>query len=356
MKVLALVPNTLGHAPGQRSLIETWEPSLRRAGIEIDYRPFETERMHEILYQPGNYLPKAVQMATRYVTRFGLLRDLDEFDAVFVYREAALIGPAILEKLIARRKPIIYNLDDPLFMPYRSHVNGFLSYLKFSGKIKELMRISKVFISNSARIIEYASQFNRNAWQIPNTIDLNVYRYEPFPEKPERVCIGWSGSPSTVPNMTMLGAALRKLREKTDYDLHLIGGTDFDLPGVKYTAQNWQAATEVEDLRRMQIGLIPLPNHEWNNYKFIMKTTQYMALGIVPVGSSLASNPEVIRHGENGFLADTDEEWAECLRVLVEDDALRNRMSAQAASDARDDYSLEANMPKVIEAFRSAVK
>lgn len=355
MRVLALVPNTLGHAPGQRSLIEAWEPALRQAGILIDYKPFETERMHKILYEPGHYAAKAAGMLTRYATQFGVLRNLDEYDAVFVYREASLIGPALLEKLISRRKPIIYYLDDPLFVPYRSHVNGYLSYLKFSGKINELMRMSKVFISNSSHVLDYASQFNKNLRKIPNTIDTNVYRYEPFPENPEKVSIGWSGSPSTVPNMTMLAPALRKLAKRVDYNLHLIGGTDFDLPGIEYQARNWKAETEVEDLRRMQIGLIPLPQNAWNKWKFIMKTTQYMSLGIVPVGTPMASNPEDIQHGVNGFLAGTDEEWVECLTTLIENSELRNKMSRQAAKDAKERYSLEANAPKVIEAFRAAL-
>lgn len=353
MKVLALVPNSLGHSPGQRSLIEIWEPSLRKAGIEIDFRPFETDRLHEVLYKKGHFLTKASEMMVSYVKRFGLLKDLDDYDAVFVYREAALIGPALLEKLIARRKPIIYNLDDPLFVPYKSNSNSYLSYLKFFGKIDELIKMSKVFISNSSHIIEHASHLSTNTWKIPNTIDFGVYEYKPI--STERVCIGWSGSLSTVPNMTMLGKPLRDLSKEVDFDVHLIGGTDFDLPGVKYSSQLWQAETEVADLRRMQIGLIPLPPVEWNRYKFIMKTTQYMALGIVPIGTPLSSNPEVIRPGENGFLADTDKQWKDCLQLLVSDDALRNRLSRQAADDAKRDFSLEAVMPRVIEAFRSAV-
>ncbi len=356
MRVLALVPNTLGHAPGQRSLIETWEPFLKQAGIHIDYKPFETDRLHKILYQPGHYLTKATEMFTIYVRRFGLLRNLDDYDAVFVYREAALIGPALLEKLIARRKPIIYNLDDPLYIPYRSNSNGYFSYLKFFSKINELMRMSKVFISNSSHILEHASQFNGNLWKIPNTIDTNVYVYKPFPKHLERVCVGWSGSPSTTQNMTMLAPALKKLSERVNFDLHLIGGTEFDLPDLKYSAQNWVAESEVEDLIKMQIGLIPLPDNEWNKRKFIMKTTQYMALGIVPVGTPIASNPEVIKHGVNGFLADTDDEWVKYLEILITDEKLRNKMSAQAAHDAEENFSLRVIIPKVIEAFRSAVK
>ncbi|HMS43896.1 MAG TPA: glycosyltransferase, partial [Pyrinomonadaceae bacterium] len=139
-------------------------------------------------------------------------------------------------------------------------------------------------------------------------------------------------------------------------DIHFIGGTDFGLENVKYSAQKWNGETEVEDLRKIQIGLVPLPENSWNGYKFIMKTAQYMALGIVPVGTPMASNTEVIKHGENGFLAATDAEWVEYLTILAEDSNLRNAMSRQAAQDAQENYSLEANAPKVIEAFRASLR
>ena len=105
----------------------------------------------------------------------------------------------------------------------------------------------------------------------------------------------------------------------------------------------------------MQIGLVPLPDNEWNKHKFIMKTAQYMALGIVPVGTPMASNTEVIRHGENGFLAATDDEWFEYLTILVKDSELRNKMSTAAVEDARTKYSLEANTSKIISAFKAAL-
>ena len=355
MRVLTLVPSQKGYSPGQRGSIELWESVLKSAGITLDYAPFETDKLNGILYKSGNHLSKAFEMVRGYADRIGLLRRIDEYDAVFVYREAALFGPAFLEKIIARRKPLIYQLDDPLFMPYKSPSNGYLSYLKFFGKIKEIIRISKVVMVNSSHIREYAAQFNKNIWQIPSIVDTKKFTYEPFDETRKRVCVGWSGSPTTLKNIKLVEKPLARLSEKDICDIHFIGGTDFDLDGVKYTAQKWNGEREVEDLRQLQIGLVPLPDNSWNKYKFIMKTAQYMALGIVPVGTPMASNTEVIRHGENGFLAATDDEWVEYLTVLVEDSNLRNRMAKKAAEDARAKYSLEANASKIIEAFRFAV-
>ncbi|MEP6900472.1 MAG: glycosyltransferase family 4 protein [Actinomycetota bacterium] len=356
MRVLTLVPHQKGHAPGQRGSIELWEKILAPEGITLDYAPFESEKLHEILYKSGNYMAKAFEMIKGYADRIGLLKRLGDYDAVFVYREAALLGPAFLEKMIARKKPIIYQLDDPLYMPYRSPSNGYLSYLKFFGKIKEIIRISKIVIANSSHIRDYSLQFNKNVRQIPSIVDTNQFVYQPFPAHPERVCIGWSGSPTTLKNIKLVEKPLQEISARDFCDIHFIGGTDFDLEKVKYTAQKWNGTSEVEDLRRIQVGLVPLPDFSWNKHKFIMKTAQYMALGIVPVGTPMASNPEVIRHGENGFLAANDGEWTEFLTTLVKDDKLRNEMSATAATDAQAKYSLEANAPKIIEAFRAAVK
>ena len=356
MRVLTLVPSRKGYSPGQRGSIELWEKILAPEGIELVYAPFESEKLQKILHTSGNQIAKAAEMFKSYADRLKLLKNLDEYDAVFVYREAALLGPAFLEKRIARKKPIIYQLDDPLYMPYRSPSNGYLSYLKFFGKIKEIIGLSKVVIANSSHIRDYCLQFNKNVWQVPSIVDTNQFVYQPFPTQPEKVTIGWSGSPTTLKNIKLVEKPLQAISAKNICDIHFIGGTDFGLENVEYTAQKWNGATEVEDLRRIQIGLVPLPDFSWNAHKFIMKTAQYMALGIVPVGTPMASNPEVIRHGENGFLAATDAEWIEYLTMLVKDDKMRNEMSAEAAKDARDKYSLEANTPKIIEAFKTAVK
>ena len=203
MEVLALIPNQYGHAPGQRSSIELWETVLAPVGINIHYAPFETVRLHEVLYQPGHYATKVTEMLRAYIERLKLLGDLKRFDAVFVYREAALLGPAFLEKMVARRGlPIIYQLDDPLFVPYMSPSNGYLSYLKFFGKIAEICRLAKVVMVNSTQIREYVSQYNQNIWQVPSVVDTRQYVYRPdlLEKQTDEVCIGWSGSPTTIGN------------------------------------------------------------------------------------------------------------------------------------------------------------
>jgi glycosyltransferase involved in cell wall biosynthesis len=356
VNVLALVPNSYGFSPGQRSSIELWERVLEPAGIRLRYAPFETDRLRKVLYQPGHTRVKAVEMLRACARRLQLLRRLSEFDAVFVYREAALIGPAFLEKWIARRgKPIIYQLDDPLYIPYRSPTNGYLAYLKCFGKVAEISRISRVVIVNSTHHREYVARYNDNIWQIPSVVDAEKYTYQPQTSRPDCVCIGWSGSHTTTGNLRVIAEALQHLTKRVKHQTHLIGATEQALPGVPCSGQSWCAETEVQDLRKIQVGMVPLPVNEWNKRKFYMKVVQYMALGIPPVCTPLGSNLEVVEHGVTGFLADTHDEWVTCLERLILDHSLRHEMSQRASQVAHAKYSLQSNSSSIISAFQSAV-
>ncbi len=355
MSVLALVPTKCGCSPGQRSSIELWEKVLTRANIHLTFEPFETDRLHQFLYEPGHYAAKVTEVARACAARLRLVRRVESFDAVFIYREAALLGPAFLEKRIARRgKPIIYQLDDPLYVPYRSPANGYLSYLKCFGKIKNICRMSRVVIVNSTHIREFASRYNNNIWQIPCVVDSDTYSFQPSTAVPGPVRIGWSGSPTTAVNLAVVADALRVLTKRVEHRVHLIGGLRFDLPGIPYIARSWCADTEVDDLREIEVGMVPLPVNEWNRRKFYMKVVQYMALGIPSVCTPLGSNPEVIAPGVTGFLASTTSEWVEYLERLIRDRALRLWMAQNCAREAREKYSLTANADRIIAAFRAA--
>jgi glycosyltransferase involved in cell wall biosynthesis len=356
MRVLALTPNLYGVSPGQRSSIELWDKVLAPAGIGVDHAPFETEELRRVIYQRGQPAAKAVELLRAYWRRLGSLRVLDHYDAVLVYREAALIGPELIERWAAHKgKPIIYQLDDPLYVPYRSPWSGWGSYLKFFGKVKRIIELSSTVIVNSRHHRDYAERYNRNVWQVPSVVDADVYRYLPRPPGRDCVSVGWSGSPTTVGNLAVIAEPLRAVARRADVSVEVIGATDSPLDDVPMTVRPWRADTEVADLRRLDIGLLPVPLSEWNKRKFYMKLVQYMALGIPAVCTPLGSNPDVVEHGKTGFLADTPADWQRYIELLVEDGERRARMSEHAAQVGQAKYTLQANAEKIIAAFRSAL-
>jgi glycosyltransferase involved in cell wall biosynthesis len=186
-------------------------------------------------------------------------------------------------------------------------------------------------------------------------VDADVYRYLPRTPGRDGVSVGWSGSPTTVGNLAVIAEPLRAVARRADARVEVIGATDSPLGDIPMTVRPWRADTEVADLRRLDIGLLPVPLSEWNKRKFYMKLVQYMALGIPAVCTPLGSNPDVVEHGKTGFLADTPADWQRYIELLVEDGELRARMSEHAAQVGQAKYTLQANAEKIIAAFRSAL-
>jgi glycosyltransferase involved in cell wall biosynthesis len=111
---------------------------------------------------------------------------------------------------------------------------------------------------------------------------------------------------------------------------------------VDLTVVRWTVEREVSDLQSLDIGVYPLPLDDWVSGKSGLKAIQYMAFGIPPVATGLGTTPMIVRHGENGLLVKTDEEWLESLETLIRDPALRRRLGEAARRDAVAKYSTSA--------------
>jgi glycosyltransferase involved in cell wall biosynthesis len=358
MRVLVLTPYPYGSAAGPRSSFEIWERVLAEAGITLDYAVFETDELHKIIYEPVALHRKAYELGRAYVKFIPKARAARDYDAVLINREAALVGPALIERWVASfGKPIIYHIDDPLYIPYRSPSNGVLSYLKFFGKVKSLCRMSTVVTANSPSHVAFAKQFSSNVWEIPSVVDADIYDgWRPRQDPTAAVCVGWSGSHSTTPNLQVVREPMRVIGERDDAVIRLIGAADFGVPDVKHIGAMWNPDTEVDDLRQLDIGLVPVPLTPWTPHKFYLKAVQYMALGIPPIATPLGANPSMIEEGKSGFLADDSAAWIADMTRLIEDPDLRLEMGQRAADVAHSRYTLQANAERIVGAFRSALQ
>jgi glycosyltransferase involved in cell wall biosynthesis len=69
---------------------------------------------------------------------------------------------------------------------------------------------------------------------------------------------------------------------------------------------------------------------------FGIATVEAMAAGAVPVVINKGGQPEIVRHGQNGFVWNTLDELKRYTHLLAEDRSLWNRMSAAARQRAQD--------------------
>jgi glycosyltransferase involved in cell wall biosynthesis len=354
MRVLALMPGLYDTSPGQRYRLEQWEPLLRERGVEITWAPFEDDELHSIVYKPGR-MGKKLQLVTRNLARrLSTIGKASKYDLVYILREAALLGPPVFERLLyQQRVPFVFDFDDAIFVSYRSPSNGYLSYLKFASKTKTICRLASHVMVGNPYLAEYASAVNDNVTVIPTTIDTVKYRVSPPKTTDGPIVIGWTGSFSTVQHLDTLRGALKKLAETEQFRLRVIGTPAYELPPVDVEAMQWRAATELEDLRAIDIGVMPLPDDNWSKGKCGLKALQFMALGIPTICSPVGVNTDIIQDNENGFLAMSESEWVDKLTRLLRDAELRRRLGDAGRVTVEQRYSAATQAPRVYEIFKS---
>src|SRR5688572_10485968 len=173
--------------------------------------------------RPGQTLAKAWGVSRALGRRLGLLRTARRYDAVYVFREAALAGPPVVETLLARRGArLVLDYDDAIWVSYVSPANPYLAKLKFPGKTATLRRIARHVMAGNAYLADYARRFNDRVSVVPTTIDTE--RYQPVERPPNDVpVIGWTGRYSTAKYLELLSAPLRRLRERIAFRLVVVG-------------------------------------------------------------------------------------------------------------------------------------
>jgi glycosyltransferase involved in cell wall biosynthesis len=351
MRIAALVPYRTDTVAGQRFRIETWARLLAPRGIEVDFFPFASQALTEVLYQNGRHLQKTLAMMGCYVDQLSRVLIAKKPDIVFIYREAALIGPAFIERLTRRwRAPIIYDIDEPLFVPYASPRNPILSRLRFQSKIRKLMEMSDhVFAVNQA-IAKYAAEAAPRVSIVPMAADTDRYSPGKAPESPLRV--GWAGTRTSQKNLDLLAEPMARLGKSHGASLRVIADEPMTLPDVNLDFIPWAFDSEVGQLRECLIGVVPIQRDEWCEWKFYFKLVQFMSLGLPVIATPIGSNLEIVEDGKNGFFADSPDEWYARLVQLAGDPAMRARLGKAARETVLARFSMAGQVDFLERVFR----
>ena len=186
---------------------------------------------------------------------------------------------------------------------------------------------------------------------LPTVIDPKRYRKKEVYSS-GKVWIGWIGSPSTLKYVKAIKQELEEVCREANAGLLLVNGNEgFSFQG-DLNMIPWSEAGEVEAILQMDIGIMPLPDNEWERGKCAYKLIQYMACGLPVVASPVGMNKEVVRNGENGFLAEGSAEWKEGLLRLVRDEVLRKMMGEKGFELVQERFTLKGNFEVMVAEVR----
>ncbi len=358
-RLLVLASKPRGLSPSQRFRLEQWAPRLQRDhGIDLDFMPFESRALSEALYKPGHLLTKAALVLRDFARRAEIVNEARNYDAIVIHREAALIGPAVYERAIARLgKPIIYDFDDSIWSPAQEMRHGLLSRLHFFGKTRTICGLATVVSAGNSFLADYARRWNPNVRIIPTSIELDDYPVidEPKSDRPFVVC--WTGSTSTLAHFEYAREALERLATQLPLAVKVICNEPPHRPiaGAEMRFVPWRKENEAQEIGDCHVGIMPLPDDEVTRGKCGLKALQYMATGRPAVISPVGMNVDLVQSGENGLLAASADEIVTALLQLAGSAELRAKLGAAGRRTIETSYSADAVAAKFAGLVREVV-
>lgn len=353
-KVLIITNHRKNRSPGQRFRFEQYLDFLTSNHIKFEW-DILLSKEDDLIFYSDKSIAKILLLIKIFFKRLNTLRKVKNYDAIFIFREAFVVGGAFFERWISKRNSnIIFDFDDAIWLKNISNQNKKYEWLKKTKKTNEIIKISKVIITGNSYLADYARKFNSNIHIIPTTIDTS-YHLPCSNRINDIITIGWTGSSTTLPYFEEILPELEKLKRRFGNRIcfRIIVDVNKYYPTLDTHTTFWSMNTEIEDLQKIDIGLMPLPHTEWAKGKCGLKGLQFMALEIPTIMSAVGVNMEIIKDGQNGFLASSKIEWIEKLTYLIESRDLRYKIGQAGRLMVLEKYSVEVNKEKYLSIFNS---
>lgn len=293
-----------------------------------------------------------------------------------IYERASLYAMAGVELAGELRRPLLVELNAPLALEQKAYRAALLDTLAADAERWTLGRADAVLVVSTA-LREYVTGLGvrpERVHVVPNAVDQDLFR--PGPREPsvraryglgEGPVLGFVGGLRPWHGVDVLPALLERLaRRRPDVQLAIVGEgplrraleEEVRARGLREAAV-FTGALPQESVaalvRQFHVALAPYPRLEHAFYFSPLKLFEYLASGTAVVAPCVGQIAEMIRDGETGLLyppGDQEALTAACERLL-DDPALRLRLSEAAAELVRGRYTWDCNAARVVEIARS---
>ena len=297
-----------------------------------------------------------VELPRSSIGRLQLLQQAKRHDLVVLQKK---LFPLPYVALLRRVNPnLVFDVDDAVM--FHELERGEVVTGNFFRRFAAIAAASRIVVTGNAYLAEFASVARstdqRAVAILPTPIDTRRLAAKTRYDSPDGPVIGWMGTKGNLHQLKPFASTLCSLQAQIPtLRLRILADRTLDLPGVNIDNKPWTAAGEADDLRNFDIGIMPLEDNLWNRGKGGFKLLQYMAAGLPAIASPVGINADIVRHGENGFLARTDAEWHDNLLMLARDHELRRRIGLAARKTIEDAYSLDGYLERYCNLIESCL-
>lgn len=329
-------------------------PYFEMCGWEVKVSPLFSDAYLRQFY---NGDPRWLETALAYLRRILSLIEAKHYDLIWIEKELFPFLPAIAELLLKRSGvPYVVDYDDALFHRYDQHWLWPVRAL-FGQKIDTVMKHAVLVVAGNEYLAQRAEAAGAKCVEIvPTVVDLDRYSPGVAKENVETpLSVGWIGTPWTSQFLLPLKEVFKYLKDNFQVRFIAVGGKPELLKELGGETWPWTEESEVNSIRQMDIGIMPLPDKPFTRYKCGYKLIQYMACGLPVVASPVGVNNQIVEHKSNGFLADGEKEWRNSLAALLGNAEIRKKMGHTGRKKIESWYSLQVQAPRLETLLRQLI-
>ena len=328
-------------------------PYLEEAGFKVEVSSLFSEKYLENLYSGKSTFKESLK---GYIQRFLTLFSVGKYDVLIIEKELFPYLPACFEwflKWIGVKYIVDY--DDAIFHNYDQSSNPIIRNF-LSRKIATVMKNASVVVAGNAYLADYAKNSGAKKIEIiPTVIDLDRYPQKNYSQGSTDFIVGWVGTRSTFEkHLAPCKNWIQELEiSHPEIKFHVVGiPTDMGMgKNVKWIP--WTEETEVAEIQKMDVGIMPLQNSLWEKGKCAYKLIQYAASGVPGIASDVGMNKEVTIPNETGYLVDSAQEWKQKIIELKNNKDERIRLGENARKLVEEKYCIQVTAGKWVQLLRN---
>ncbi|WP_437228313.1 glycosyltransferase family 4 protein [Planctomicrobium sp. SH661] len=329
------------NVPSTRYRILPYLARLQRLGVTCDVAHSYPEK-----YQKIDWLGwRASHLLRGVIRRVNLWKARrTHYDVIVLEREIFDDPTWHLEAAFRRvTNRFVLDVDDAIFLRYPE------KFAKIAGMVDHILAGNRLLAEECRKHCEHVTV-------IPTAIDLNDYMFDAARVPNPVPVVGWIGTPANLPYLKIALPALERLALERQFILRIItsdAAAVQALPfrNVQVEFRKWSAMTATSEVRHFDLGIMPLPNEEWERYKCGFKLLQYMACSLPAIASPVGVNREIITHGVNGLLAESEQDWFEALNRILDQPQTAQSMGVEARMRIERHYSIDVQLPRLYSAL-----
>lgn len=284
-----------------------------------------------------------------------------KYDIVYFQKRYLRIDIKLNKLARAMEKKTLFDIDDA--------PGGTKLSAEAEKRAAEMIRTSSAVIVGSHKLRDFVQNFNDNVYLIPSPVNLTYYKPRKEVMNRSYITLGWIGNGINYKkDLLMLVRPLEKLGRKYHMKLVIVGALGqkeihHSFSKIKnirveiVDSIDWASPHTVPlVISDFDIGLYPLLDNKYNQYKCGFKALEYMAMEVPVIASPVGENTFIIENGKDGFLVSNEKEWEESLSYLIENEDVRKRMGKVGRNKIEKNYSLEVCASKLIKVLEKIKK